>query len=101
MNFQRTRNLRRRASKHLTARNVALGAVGVGAAGAVASVAAGIGLAMGVRAVWNKLTMADIRGQSVLITGASRGLGFALAQEFARQRCRVAICARNQDELDA
>jgi short-subunit dehydrogenase len=77
-----------------------LGAAGLGAAGALASVAAGVGVAMGARAVWNKLTLADIRGNSVLITGASRGLGFALAQEFARQRCRVAICARNQDELD-
>jgi short-subunit dehydrogenase len=103
--MRRTRRIRKsnsaRASRNLTARKIMIGAAGVGAAGAVASVAAGIGVAMGARALWNKLTMADIRGQSVLITGASRGLGFALAQEFARQRCRVAICARNQDELDA
>jgi NAD(P)-dependent dehydrogenase (short-subunit alcohol dehydrogenase family) len=40
-------------------------------------------------------------GQVVLITGGSRGLGFALAREFVRQGCRVAICARKEDELTA
>lgn len=42
----------------------------------------------------------DIHGQVVLITGGSRGLGFALAKEFGRLGCRVAICARSKDELD-
>jgi NAD(P)-dependent dehydrogenase (short-subunit alcohol dehydrogenase family) len=42
----------------------------------------------------------DLRGQIVLITGASRGLGLLLAREFARQGCEVIICARVQAELD-
>ncbi|MNY03412.1 putative ketoacyl reductase [compost metagenome] len=36
----------------------------------------------------------------VLITGGSRGLGLLLAREFARQGCRLAICARDEAELE-
>jgi short-subunit dehydrogenase len=43
----------------------------------------------------------DLNGEVVLITGASRGLGLLLAREFAQKGCRVAICARVQEELDA
>jgi NAD(P)-dependent dehydrogenase (short-subunit alcohol dehydrogenase family) len=42
----------------------------------------------------------DLRDRVVLITGGSRGLGLVLAREFARSGSRVAICARNQTELD-
>ena len=42
----------------------------------------------------------EIRGRSVLITGGSRGLGMALAQELLRQGARVSILARQGDELD-
>ena len=41
----------------------------------------------------------DLRGQTVLITGGSRGLGLALAEEFALHGCKVALCARNEQEL--
>ena len=34
-----------------------------------------------------------------MITGGSRGLGLALAEEFARLGCNIVICARNQEEL--
>lgn len=44
-------------------------------------------------------TAADLRGKVVAITGGSRGLGFLLAQEFARHGCRIAICARDEEEL--
>jgi short-subunit dehydrogenase len=40
-----------------------------------------------------------LRGKSVLITGGSRGLGFALAQEFLRIGARVTIIARQAEEL--
>src|SRR5262249_24608211 len=42
----------------------------------------------------------NIRGQVVLITGSSRGLGLALAREFARAGCRLVLCARDTAELE-
>lgn len=42
----------------------------------------------------------DWTGRVVLVTGASRGLGFLLARGFAREGCRLAICAREAAELD-
>jgi len=41
----------------------------------------------------------QFRGMTALITGGSRGLGLALAAELGGRGVRVAICARNQDEL--
>lgn len=38
-------------------------------------------------------------GKRVLITGASRGLGLALAEEFGRAGCHLALIARDADEL--
>jgi NAD(P)-dependent dehydrogenase (short-subunit alcohol dehydrogenase family) len=63
-------------------------------------------LAAGVLALagWHLLQrrrMMDLTGQAVLITGGSRGLGLLMAREFAREGCRVAICARDTRELDA
>jgi short-subunit dehydrogenase len=40
-------------------------------------------------------------GQVVLITGASSGIGAALAREFARQGAAVALLARRRDRLAA
>jgi NAD(P)-dependent dehydrogenase (short-subunit alcohol dehydrogenase family) len=41
-----------------------------------------------------------LEGSVVLITGGSRGLGLLLAKEFARIGCRIAICARDEKELE-
>lgn len=43
----------------------------------------------------------DLRGKRVIITGASRGIGLAIASAFALEGARVAICARSQDAVDA
>jgi NAD(P)-dependent dehydrogenase (short-subunit alcohol dehydrogenase family) len=43
----------------------------------------------------------SLAGQAVLITGGSRGLGLLMAREFAGEGCRLAICARDTQELDA
>lgn len=71
------------------------GAAGVGAAGLVA----GVGTVLVGRAMWKALITKSFAGQVVLITGASRGLGLALAEECARHGCRLAICGRNQQSL--
>ncbi|HEY6660025.1 MAG TPA: SDR family oxidoreductase [Pyrinomonadaceae bacterium] len=42
----------------------------------------------------------DFKNKTVLITGGSRGLGLVLAREFAREGARVAICARDERELE-
>lgn len=42
----------------------------------------------------------NLRGKTVVITGGSRGLGLVLGREFGRRGARVAICARNQEQLE-
>jgi short-subunit dehydrogenase len=41
----------------------------------------------------------DLRGRTVLITGSSRGLGLAMAEEFARHGANIMLCARDEGEL--
>jgi len=42
----------------------------------------------------------DLQGKVVVITGGSRGLGLALAEEFARQGARLVLCARDSRQLE-
>jgi short-subunit dehydrogenase len=42
----------------------------------------------------------QLAGRVVLITGGSRGFGLALAHELAPLKCRLALCARDRDELE-
>jgi len=43
--------------------------------------------------------MAEIKGKSALVTGATRGIGLAIAQELLARDARVFICARNSQEV--
>ncbi|MHB1685462.1 MAG: SDR family NAD(P)-dependent oxidoreductase, partial [Bacilli bacterium] len=36
---------------------------------------------------------------NVVITGSSRGLGYAMAKVFLQKNCNVTICSRNQDAV--
>jgi short-subunit dehydrogenase len=63
------------------------------------SAAVGAAIWLG-RELYARLHEADLRGQVAVVTGGSRGLGLLIARELASQGCKVAICARNQDELD-
>jgi len=42
---------------------------------------------------------ASLQDHVVLVTGGSRGLGLLMAEEFARQGGRLALCARDPEEL--
>lgn len=43
----------------------------------------------------------SLTGRTALVTGGSRGIGFAIATEMLRAGARVIICARREDELAA
>jgi len=43
----------------------------------------------------------DVRGQVVVVTGASAGLGRAIAHEFAERGAKVGLLARNPEVLEA
>lgn len=43
----------------------------------------------------------DLRGKRVIVTGASRGIGAAIASAFAREGARLAVCSRNADAIGA
>ena len=63
----------------------------------LAGMAVGLGVA---RAALERPTEADLHGQVALVTGGSRGLGLAISRELSRQGCRLAICARDNTELE-
>ncbi|MBV9470161.1 MAG: SDR family oxidoreductase, partial [Abitibacteriaceae bacterium] len=62
--------------------------------------AAGLSFGFAAREWYLRQHESSLEAQVVLITGGSRGLGLALAHEFARQGCRLAICARDAEELE-
>jgi NAD(P)-dependent dehydrogenase (short-subunit alcohol dehydrogenase family) len=53
------------------------------------------------RSLKGKESMSNLTGQTALITGASRGLGLALARELARRGWKLIIDAREATALEA
>jgi short-subunit dehydrogenase len=71
-------------------------AAGFGVAGTVA----GIGAAVVGRELWKRVrAVPGFAGQVVVITGGTRGLGFAIAQEFAMRGANLVICGRDEEIL--
>jgi NAD(P)-dependent dehydrogenase (short-subunit alcohol dehydrogenase family) len=65
------------------------------------SIASALGAAVVVgRAVLRSSRYISLKEKVVLITGGSRGLGLVLAREFAKRGAKVAICARNDEQLE-
>jgi len=58
------------------------------------------GVALGLAWKSARRPVKTMRGDVVLITGGSRGLGLRMAEEFALLDCSLAICARDADELE-
>lgn len=59
----------------------------------------GVGALAALSAIGKKRRQYDFENKVVLITGGSRGLGLVLAREFAALGARIAICARDGEEL--
>lgn len=53
-----------------------------------------------VHAFVTRLATHALTGQTVVIVGASRGLGLDLARQLARVGCKLAICARDANEVE-
>jgi len=80
-------------------RKAALGATVVAASGVVLACAAAVGAGAAYFAVRN-LRRLRLDGRVVVITGGSRGLGLAMARKLLRRGSKVALLARNADELE-
>ena len=62
--------------------------------------AAAVGAFVAARAALRNRRAISLRAKSVIVTGGSRGLGLVLARELVREGARVAICARDEEELE-
>src|SRR5690348_8626410 len=61
--------------------------------------ALGAGAFFAARSLLRQINAYSFRDRVVLITGGSRGLGLLIARELAREGARLAICARDEQEL--
>ena len=42
----------------------------------------------------------ELEGKTAVVTGGTKGIGYAIANEFLHEGANVFICARNVDELE-
>lgn len=62
--------------------------------------AAGVTAFLAARALYRNINKYSFENRVVVITGASRGLGLVLARQLAEEGAKLAICARDADELE-
>jgi len=62
--------------------------------------AASAGAIIGLRALNRQRKAFNFAGKTVVITGASRGLGLVMARQLAAEGANLAICARDASELE-
>jgi NAD(P)-dependent dehydrogenase (short-subunit alcohol dehydrogenase family) len=63
-------------------------------------IGAAIGAAAAGRRAWARARSLDLGGRVAVVTGGSRGLGYAIADELLAQGAHVAICARGEEDLE-
>jgi NAD(P)-dependent dehydrogenase (short-subunit alcohol dehydrogenase family) len=56
--------------------------------------------AVAVEKAWKRAHALDLEGRVAVVTGGSRGLGFAVCRELVERGARVATCARGADQLE-
>ena len=66
----------------------------------IIKIAALAGGAFALKSALSRFFEYDLKNKTVLITGGSRGLGLVMAREFAREGARLALCARDVEELE-
>ena len=62
-------------------------------------VLAAAGTAVAAEKIWKRSNALDLEGRVAVVTGGSRGLGFALCRELRNRGARVATCARGEEQL--
>ena len=72
----------------------------IGGAALAGTALLGTAAAVAMLAGTRKTRFSSLRGKTVLITGSSRGLGLAMAEEFARLGARIVLTARDGEELE-
>ena len=80
-----------KAAKALLIPGIAMAGVGLMCAGAAAA---------GLCICASRRGFRGMRGKVVVITGGSRGLGLAMAEEFGQRGAKLVLAARNRDELE-
>ncbi len=60
----------------------------------------GVGMAVAARQALRRRSLLDLSGKTALVTGGSRGLGLALAEELSGHGCRLVLCARGAEALE-
>jgi short-subunit dehydrogenase len=62
--------------------------------------AAGFTAVLATRALFRNINKYSFQDKVVIVTGGSRGLGLVMARQLAEEGAKLAICARDADELE-